>query len=279
MREKRIQINGQDTPYLVRDDGTVWSELRKRVLKGTIDTHDYPVVFLSQNGITRNYLVHRLVAEAFVPNPNNYNVVHHKDNNKLNAAANNLEWVTMSENVKAAIPTRKKATNNQKYNGDYTDANWKIITDFPDYSICEDGRVVNNQTRNILVPGDRNGYKRVQLRVNGKTSIRSLHRLLYEAFIGPIPQDMVIDHIDGNKANNNLSNLRLVSQSDNMKNAMKNGHKGQIPILQFDLQGNFIKEFSTIQAAADSVNVTYAAVRTAAHRNGTSAGYRWKIKS
>lgn len=278
MQEKRIQIDGEDTEYLIRDDGTVWSEKRNRILKGAVDTHDYPVVYLSHNGKTKNYLVHRLVAEAFVPNPNNYNVVHHKDENKLNAAADNLEWVTMSDNVKASIYNRKPATRNKKFNGEL-DEEWRQIDEFPDYWIHRNGTVVNYRTKNIMVPGERNGYKRIQFYdSSGKTGIRSLHRLLYDAFIAPVPDDMVIDHIDGNKSNNDLSNLRLVTQSDNMYNAMANGHKGQIPILQFDTKGNFIQEFPTIQAAADAVNRTHAAIRTAMLRGGTSGGYIWKRK-
>lgn len=278
MQEKRIQIDSEDTEYLVRDDGTVWSEKRNRILKGAVDTHDYPVVYLSHNGKTKNYLVHRLVAEAFVPNPNNYNVVHHKDENKLNAAADNLEWVTMSENVKASIHKWKTREKNEKYLGEFDEDNWRQLENFPEFYICRDGRVVNSKTRNILVPSNRNGYLRVNLYHEGHNTKLSLHRLLYSAFIGPVPDDMVIDHIDGNKSNNDLSNLRLVSQSDNMYNAMVNGHKGQIPVLQFDLQGNFIQEFPTIQAAADAVNRTHAAVRTAIQRGGSSGGYLWKRK-
>jgi len=44
-----------------------------------------------------------------------------------------------------------------------------------------------------------------------------IHRLVYSVYGGPIPNDMVIDHIDGNKQNNNIKNLRLVTQSENLK--------------------------------------------------------------
>lgn len=60
---------------------------------------------------------------------------------------------------------------------------------------------------------------------------------------------------------------------------MFNGHVGQIAVLQFDKEGNFIKEYPTIQAAADEVGVTHAAIRSAMNREGPSGGYKWKKKN
>jgi len=62
MREKRIQIEGQDTQYLVRDNGTIWSEKRNRELKGTIKRNEYHTVYLTHNDKQYNFMVHRLVA-------------------------------------------------------------------------------------------------------------------------------------------------------------------------------------------------------------------------
>ena len=58
----------------------------------------------------------------------------------------------------------------------------------------------------------------------------------------------------------------MFSQKENMKNAYSHGHKGQIPIVQIDLDGNIIKEFSSMQEAADAMNVTQAAIRGAVTR-------------
>ena len=277
MQEKRIQIEGQDTPYLVRQDGTIWSEKRNRVLKGTIERNEYHTVYLSFNDRQYNFMVHRLVAQAFCPNPNNYTIVHHKDENKQNNRADNLEWVTTQENIIASINERKKIASSDYYMNDF-DGNWKRYPQFPNYFVNKDGRIVNERTRKILIPSERNGYLRINFYYNHSNYKRSLHRVLYETFIGKIPDNMMVDHIDGNRSNNNIDNLRLVTQSENMTNAMKNGHSGQIPVLQFDKQGNFIQEFSTIQAAADAMNVTHAAIRSAICRNGTCKGYKWKRK-
>lgn len=59
----------------------------------------YARVRLSDNGTGRWYLVHRLVADAFLPNPDNLPQVNHKDENKLNNNVNNLEWCTRKYNM------------------------------------------------------------------------------------------------------------------------------------------------------------------------------------
>lgn len=79
---------------------------RKGVVLGLRQTPGfYPVVCLCKNGKTKNSLVHRLVAQAFVPNPNNFPQVNHKDGDKKNCVVDNLEWVTVSDNVQHAIKT------------------------------------------------------------------------------------------------------------------------------------------------------------------------------
>lgn len=60
----------------------------------------YECVRLSNEDGPKNFAVHRLVASYFVPNPNNYNIINHKDENKLNNKASNLEWCTYSYNRK-----------------------------------------------------------------------------------------------------------------------------------------------------------------------------------
>lgn len=270
MKEKRIQIEGQDTLYLVRDDGTIWSEKRNRILKGTVKRNEYCTVYLTFNNKQYNFMIHRLVAEAFCENPNNYTIVHHKNNDKHDNRAENLEWVTTKENSQKAIRLKVKT------DGEQADLSkeWLPTTFSENYLVNKDGELMNAKTKKLIKGADRNGYKRFEYR--GK--FYSIHRLIYEAFNGKIPEGKIIDHIDGNRANNKLENLRLVSQSTNMLNAYTNGHKGQIPVLQFDKQGNFIHEYSSIQEAADAMGVTHAAVRSAVNRNGTCKGYKWEKK-
>jgi len=68
-----------------------------------------------------------------------------------------------------------------------------------------------------------NGYKTTNLWENNKGKTLYVHRLVVEAFIGKIPKDMQINHIDGNKSNNNIHNLEIVTRSENVIHAYRNG--------------------------------------------------------
>lgn len=86
--------------YQIGTDGSVWS-LRTSVpkrLKPQIKPNGYYTVILYSNHIPKKCYIHRLVAETFIPNPNNYPCVNHKDENKNNNNIENLEWCTYEYN-------------------------------------------------------------------------------------------------------------------------------------------------------------------------------------
>lgn len=68
-------------------------------LKPTIASGGYLQVKLYENGIRKHKYIHRIVAEAFIPNPNNYPEINHKDEDKTNNYVENLEWCTRKYNV------------------------------------------------------------------------------------------------------------------------------------------------------------------------------------
>ena len=81
-----------------------------KIISPCMQNAGYLVVNLCKNNNPKKKLVHRLVAMAFIGNPNNYEYVNHKDENKCNNHVNNLEWCTKSYNAKYYLnydPTRK----------------------------------------------------------------------------------------------------------------------------------------------------------------------------
>lgn len=84
--------------YKISDDGRVWSKKNNKWLK-PIDVNGYKKASLYKNGKEYQRLVHRLVAEAFIPNPNNYEEINHINEDKSDNRVENLEWCTSSYNI------------------------------------------------------------------------------------------------------------------------------------------------------------------------------------
>ena len=98
MKETFVDILGYEGLYKVSNFGRVYSTKRNKCLKPGELKSGYLVVVLCKDAVTKTIRVHRLVAEAFVPNPNNLPQVNHIDEDKTNNAAYNLEWCTASYN-------------------------------------------------------------------------------------------------------------------------------------------------------------------------------------
>lgn len=87
----------QNTGYYIDEQGTVYGKY-VHTLKPKLDRYGYLVHGLSVDGKVVHKTVHRMVAETFIPNPENKPVVNHIDGNKLNNHVDNLEWCTVHEN-------------------------------------------------------------------------------------------------------------------------------------------------------------------------------------
>lgn len=100
-----------DLKIKVSDDGKIYtldhSYLRKngrldnrkgKQLRPSVDKYGYERVVLTKDGIRKTYSVHKLVALAFIPNPENKTTINHMDGNKRNNNVSNLEWATEKEN-------------------------------------------------------------------------------------------------------------------------------------------------------------------------------------
>ena len=139
------------------------------------------------------------------------------------------------------------------------------------YGITSCGRVWSYQNKCFLKPQlNKKGYWRVKLYKNGNFKWFRIHRLVAEAYI-PNPDNLPqVDHIDENKNHNYINNLQWITGRDNCR---KSNNK---PILQFDLNGNFIRECECAADVGD--NVTGNICECLKGRRKTAYGSIWKYK-
>lgn len=139
------------------------------------------------------------------------------------------------------------------------------------------------------------GYRRVLLSKNGVKKHFLVHRLIAETFIPKADDRNYVNHKDGNKLNNCVSNLEWCTRSENQIHAYKKGlqkvnvkeaHKvrheqTKVGIDQFDMSGNFIKKFNSITEAADVLGIKNGSHISAVARGkrNSCGGYRWKYHS
>ena len=103
-------IPGYEGLYTIDAHGRVYSIRRKMYMKGTPLPYGHLAVALSKGGRSKLHYIHRLVANAFIPNPLNLPIVHHVDENPQNNDVSNLKWCTQKENVAHTIAAGKHGT-------------------------------------------------------------------------------------------------------------------------------------------------------------------------
>jgi hypothetical protein len=113
-------VPGYEGLYSVTEDGCIWShdrvvtgpkltkEIKGRWLRPGRANNGYPTVSLGKAGVSRTWKVARLVALAWIPNPQSLPVINHLNGNKADSRAVNLEWCTSSQNNRHAMETGLK---------------------------------------------------------------------------------------------------------------------------------------------------------------------------
>jgi hypothetical protein len=302
--------------YNVSNLGNIKNIITNKPLK--LNCKDgYYGISLVNDKIRKTFKVHRLVALAFIENPENKSDVNHKDKNKLNNHVSNLEWMTRKENnihrCKDLIITNNKNKpiyridkNSdeilEKYNSIEDAAVWafnngltknthngrnaigncitglsKISYGFKwilePYDECLEGEIwkqvpntiktywvsnlgrFKNSSRTILVNSKLtpSGYNVVGI---DNVTYR-LHRIVALTFIENPENKEQVNHIDGNKTNNAVSNLEWVTNQENQIHKFKTGLGNNFTrkIGQYDLEHNLIKEFSSIVGASKELNI------------------------
>lgn len=180
---------------------------------------------------------------------------------------------------------------------------WKDIKNFEGfYQISNLGRVkslerkVKNKNGYRIVKEkilcnyiNNNGYYCVNLRKKCGIDIKLIHRLIGEYFMLNPNNYPVINHIDGNKLNNNIDNLEWCTYQHNIKEAFRLGLNKYTynenfknvarKVLQFDKSDNFIKEYNSIREANRITGISYNSIFMNCHGKQKYAGdYIWKFK-
>lgn len=153
---------------------------------------------------------------------------------------------------------------------------WK---NYYNYEVSDSGEVRNSKTKYILKGNvKKTGYVEYCLYIDGKKKTISAHRLIASLFLDNFDANKTINHIDGNKENNSISNLECVTSSENNQHAWNNSlNKPHIlrPVLQYDLKHNFIQRFESVSEAKKATGASKIREVANGDRN-QSGGYIWK---
>lgn len=155
---------------------------------------------------------------------------------------------------------------------------WRGISGYPNYEISSLGEVKNTHRGTVVRPVlTRKGYERVGLWKNNKGKIESVHKLVMEAFVGACPKGLQINHKNGVKTDNRLSNLEYVTQSENMLHAYNSGlNKKRKRAIQLTLSGEKVKTFeSLISAEIEGFKRDQISLCCSGKRK-THRGFRWQ---
>lgn len=149
---------------------------------------------------------------------------------------------------------------------------------------------INKKDYYLKIKKDNKGYCRVYLSKNKVTKFVPVHRLVAMAFIENPNNKPQVNHIDGNKTNNNVTNLEWCTNSENQIHAVRTGlndhskynsGKKKKSVLQIDaITGEVIKEYNSIKEASVAVNRKSCANISACCKGKRNfvAGYKWKYK-
>ncbi|WCF57249.1 HNH endonuclease [Bacteroides phage PhiCrAssBcn23] len=161
--------------------------------------------------------------------------------------------------------------------------NWKVIVEYPSYSISSLGRVRNNNTNRILkAVSNTSGYLQVRLYKEGQYKSFIVHQLVATHFL-PVPSgDLELNHIDEDKLNNRWDNLEWIPHKDNCNHGTRNirmANKLSKPVIQYTLDGIKVREFNSATEVERLFGYKQSLISSCCLNNKKTAyGFRWQFK-
>lgn len=261
--------------YKIYKNGKIYNTKTKKFIEPYFlkQSKQYTIHLQSDNQINVKKKVARLIYELFVEKINNDEQITFIDDNNKNFSLENLKKEKFHDVI-------KKNKNHEPLNSNKV---WKSINNYENYKISDDG-TIHSLLNGVLDPVLISGYKSVKLLKNGKAKRFMIHRLVYETFNNKIiDKNKVIDHIDRNKLNNNIKNLREVSKRENALNCDKKPSIQKNIIEQYDLNNNFIKEWHSKELLIENLKISKNQFRAIQNcclgKQKTTLKFIWKYKN
>ena len=145
------------------------------------------------------------------------------------------------------------------------------------YQISNYGNVYSFYSNKILKPAkDTKGYYFVNLVKDRKNKTKRIHRLIAIHFISNPNNKREVNHVDGNRGNNDLKNLEWVTPSENSLHALYILCKKIKPVIQMDLKGNVIKIYQSATIASKETNTDRGGIICVSQgKQNSSGGFKW----
>lgn len=250
--------------------------VKEKYLKVFYNLFDYRIVSLyCKSKGAKTHTIHRLVAEAFIPNPENKAQINHINGIRNDNRIENLEWVTPSENTKHSYDYLRRnlksridlSLDSKQINSVIEGEVWESVVGYVGiYEVSNFGRVksVNRPNEIFLKIILEKGYQKVSLNKNGKKFKASVHRLIAQSFI-PNPENKPqVNHINGIRNDNRIENLEWCTRSENIKHSydiLKRKSNGGFKkesckkVAQYDLYGNLITVFDSVKCVERKLGI------------------------
>jgi hypothetical protein len=256
--------------YEICENGEVLNIKTNTIKKPNVKSENYKMK-LKKDDIVYEFTLTRLIYETFYDvELKNNDYIKFKDNNKLNFHYTNLIKVN---SVNAYGDTKDYELDASK--------EWVFIKGHGEYKISNHGDIFSIKLNKILTPGnDENNYSKISLINNdGELKTIKIHRLVYDSFKGIKDcVNNVIDHIDRNKLNNHIDNLREVTKSENSLN--RNFPKVSTnKVYQYSLDGELVKEWESIGDVANELKYNPKTITKCFYDKLDSAyGFKWELE-